>query len=94
MLEWFAVRQDAASALSTHGSSLRWRRRLPRTRRKPGLGELPGQGRMQINGFSHPRDERCHAHARQQGRSLQTLAAEALSDALRKHAATPWDRAR
>jgi hypothetical protein len=53
-------------------------------------GPASRQGRKQIAGFFSPEMSfAMHMLARRQGRSLQTLMAEAFNDVLRKHGESP-----
>ncbi|RZL73471.1 MAG: hypothetical protein EOP66_12620 [Sphingomonas sp.] len=53
-------------------------------------GPASRQGRKQIAGFFSPEMSfAMHTLARRQGRSLQTLMAEAFNDVLRKHGESP-----
>jgi hypothetical protein len=55
-----------------------------------GRGPSSREGRKQIAGFFSPEMSfALHMLARRQGRSLQTLMAEAFNDVLRKHGETP-----
>ena len=57
---------------------------------EPARAPASRQGRKQIAGFFSPEMSfAMHMLARRQGRSLQTLMAEAFNDVLRKHGESP-----
>jgi hypothetical protein len=63
---------------------------VPAAPEKPAQGPASRQGRKQIAGFFSPEMSfAMHMLARRQGRSLQTLMAEAFNDVLRKHGESP-----